>query len=736
MQKEALQALLQDMSLEEKIGELYQLSAAFFDVDTVTGPAEALGLTPEAVQAAGSCLSVTGAEKIRRIQEQHMASQPHHIPMLFMADIINGYKTVFPIPLAQGATFDPPLVESAAAIAAREAAAAGLHVTFSPMADLVQDARWGRVMESTGEDAYLNGCMAAAMVRGYQGEKGRLVEKGRMAACLKHFAGYGAPLGGRDYNTVELSPRTLREDYLPAYQSAIDAGCAMVMTSFNTLNRVPSTANRWLMRDVLRGEMGFAGVLISDWAAVGELIPHGIAQDEAQAAELAMKAGVDVDMATGVYARNIKGLLQSGRLDEALIDEAVLRILILKNDLGLFENPFKDASEEDEDTLLLCQEHRRAAQDCAIKSFVLLKNETDFLPLKQQETIAVIGPYANHCQINGGWSIFAEDSDCTTLRQGIEQCFPDCHVTFAPGSTMVDPGVKVIPFKYAAIDQELDAQKALEEAVNLAKKADKVVLALGEPRDYTGECTSRANLTLPECQMKLLRQVCAANPETGVVLFGGRPLDLREIERNAKAILMAWLPGTEGGNALAKVLFGKAAPSGKLPMSFPYCVGQVPVSYNRLNTGRPLRGDYRAQRFSSQYIDIPNEPLFPFGYGLTYTSFSCSQVMLDGTEMTAQHPLHASVQVMNTGKTAGTETVQMYIRDVAGSVARPLRSLKGFRKVTLAPGESERVVFEITEDMLRFYDINMDFVSEPGQFEVYIGFDSTASNGAAFTLLP
>lgn len=731
---EELQQLLSRMSLEEKIGELFQIPPYFFDGDSATGPALEMGITDRDIRLVGSCLTVTGAKKIEAIQRRHMEDHPHHIPMLFMADVINGFRTIFPIPLAQGCTFNPAIAEDCAAIAAREAAAAGVHVTFSPMADLVRDPRWGRVMESTGEDPYLNGLMAAAMVRGYQGRDNDLTRKGRIASCLKHFAGYGAPEGGRDYNTVELSLRTLQEDYLPAYRAAVDAGCAMVMTSFNTLDRIPSTGNRWLMRDVLRGEMGFDGVLISDWAAVAELIAHGIAEDAPQAAELAIQAGVDIDMSTAVYIKNLKVLVEEGRISQALIDEAVLRVLTLKNDLGLFENPGKDGSEEDENALFLCSAHREAARDCAEKSFVLLKNKDSFLPLKQEESVAFIGPYADSKLLSGSWSFFGNDEDCVTVKAGIQKHFPDAKVSFAPGCPIVDPGVKIVCFQKQPPKDLTDPDEALAEALELAKTADKVVLLLGEHREYTGECASMADLTLPDCQLRLLRKVREVNPNVAVVLFGGRPMDIREVNVNANAILEAWLPGIEGGNALARILYGEASPSGKLSMSFPRCVGQIPVFYNHMNTGRPLVGDYRTQRLSSQYRDIPNEPLFPFGYGLTYTSFSCSEIQLDKAAFVPGETLTASVHITNTGSRPGTETVQLYIRDLHGSVTRPVRELKGFQKVTLAPGESADISFSITEEMLRFHDIRMNYVSEPGAFRLFIGFDSTASNAASFTL--
>ena len=735
MQQQEIKALLSDMSLEEKIGELFQLPSYFFNGDMVTGPAGELGITPDDLRVSGSCLSVAGAERIHEIQQRHIEKHPHHIPMLFMADIINGYRTIFPIPLAQGCTFDPGLAEKCASIAAREAAAAGLHVTFSPMADLVRDARWGRVMESTGEDTYLNGLMAAAMVRGYQGENNDFSKKGALAACLKHFAGYGAPDGGRDYNTVELSERTLAEDYLPAYKKAIEAGCALVMTSFNTLNRIPSTANRRLLREVLRGEMQFDGVVISDWCAVSELIPHGIAADEKEAAVLALNAGVDIDMASPVYLKNLKELAEQKRIDEKQIDESVLRILTLKNKLGLFENPYKDGSEADEKELLLCVSHREAARDCAEKSFVLLKNEDSFLPLKKgKESTAFIGPFTDNQLLYGSWSFFGDEQDCVTVKAGVTQNYPDADVFFAQGCPTADPGTKVLGFQKTPPKEEFDLQEALDTAVELAKKADKVVLTLGEHRDFSGEGASRADITLPSCQLELFHKICEVNPNVCVVLFNGRPLDIREINQKAKAILEAWLPGTEGGNALAGILYGDSSPSGRLSMSFPYCVGQVPVHYNHLSTGRPFAGDYRTTRYNSKYLDIPNEPLYPFGYGLTYTAFEYSDISLDSDILHKDDSICASVRVTNTGERPGTETVQMYLHDVSASVTRPVRELKGFCKVFLEPGESRVVAFPITEDMLRFYNITMDYVSEPGRFEVFIGSDSTTSRKAVFSL--
>ncbi|MBQ8093343.1 MAG: beta-glucosidase BglX [Clostridia bacterium] len=733
MKTEELKKLFDQLSLKEKIGQMVQIPGYFLSEGNITGPALDMGLTQEDIDLAGSVLSVIGADRLKAIQTAYMEKHPHHIPMLFMADIINGYRTVFPIPLAQGCSFDPALAENGAAIAAEEAAAAGIHVTFSPMADLSRDARWGRVMESTGEDPYLNGLMASAMVQGYQGMDHETIPEGKLAACLKHYAGYGAPTAGRDYNTVELSARTLREDYLPAYQRAVEAGCDLVMTSFNTLDRIPSSANRWLLREVLRDEMGFDGVVISDWAAIHELVEHGIAADDREAAKLAVLAGVDIDMASPAYCRNLLSLVKDGEVPESLIDEAAWRILVLKNRLGLFENPYKDASAADETAKILSDAHRAAARKAAADTFVLLKNDNALLPIRQEERIGCIGPYADRRQLSGSWSIFADDSVTETLREAFSG---DANVRFAKGCSILDPGAPRVPFgaQKIADEPETDADAALEEALRLAADSDKVILTLGEPNDYSGEAASRANLTLPECQQRLLRETAKVNPNIVVILFCGRPLDIRPVKELAGAILVAWFPGTEGALALTDVLTGKTAPSGKLAMSFPYCVGQTPVFYAQLSTGRPFHGDFRTDRFHSKYLDIPNEPLYPFGYGLTYTSFECSAVTLNKAVMEKSDTIHACVTLANTGSVKGTETVQLYIHDCAASVARPVREMKAFKKVTLSPGESKNVEFVITEEMLRFHDIGMNFVSEPGRFEVFIGSDSTTENKAVFEL--
>lgn len=728
MTKEELLHLLHQMTTQEKCRELMQLPMeAFTDTDISTGPCEDLELTDEKMAQVGSILSLTGAEWTRKVQEEHLKNNRLNIPLLFMADIINGYKTVFPIPLAQGCTFDPDLVRQLAEAAAREGAAAGVHVTFSPMADLVRDPRWGRVMESTGEDPYLNGIMAEQMVKGYQGDD--LKEEGRLAACVKHFAGYGAPLGGREYNQVELSERTLLEDYLPAYEKAVRAGARLVMSSFNTLERVPSTGNRKLMREILRGKMGFQGVLISDYAAVKELIAHGLAEDEAEAARLALEAGVDIDMMSRCYSDFLCGQIERGEVAQELLDEAVLRVLELKNDLGLFENPFKDGSPEKEKELLLCEKHRSLAQKAAEESFVLLKNEENMLPLSKEETTAFIGPFGEEKGLLGAWALFADREDTVTMKEGVERLCPG--QIWAKGCEILEPGQKwlrgYIPITEETWKQTAEtAEEKLIEAVEAAGKADRVVLLLGEQELESGESGSCGRIGLPPSQMKLLKAVVQVNPNLVLVVFSGRPLILTEACAYAKAVLFAWMPGTQGGPAVANVLYGCSNPSGKLTETFPYHMGQIPVYYSDFATGRPQMPGY---------IDIPKEPLYPFGYGLSYTEYAYSPVKLDQKVLDSQTDvIHASVRVKNTGSMEGREAVQLYIQDVKGSVSRPVRQLKGFQKISLAPGEEKEVRFEIREEMLRFWTIDMEYRSEPGQFRVWIGTDSRTENGEEFYL--
>ena len=732
MKQEQILALLQDMSLTEKIGQMVQMVGMLYDAKEqgiITGPMMAdMKVTEEDLKMAGSSLLLYGGEKLARIQKSYMENQPHHIPQMFMYDVIHGMKTIFPVPLAQGASFDPVLARDCASVAAKEAAAGGIHVAFSPMVDLVRDPRWGRVMESTGEDPYLNGLFAEAMVQGLQGDD--MSREGKVCACVKHFAGYGGATGGRDYNTVEVSENSFRNEYLPAYEKGIKAGAGMVMTSFNTVNGVPATINQWLMKKVLREEMGFDGVLISDFAAIYETIAHGCSEDAKDAAHKAALAGVDIDMMTECYRSELIRLVEDGTIPEALIDESVLRILTLKNKLGLFEDPYKGMGAEKEAQMQLTEAHRALARKAAAQTFVLLKNEGGLLPLSTEKKIAFIGPYTDSKCLISTWAISGDVKDCVTIREAAEEVFDSTKTTYVQGSAFMPQGYvfegfdqagNVLPVEYT----EAERAQMLQEAIEAAKQAEIVVMPIGEYYLQSGEATSRGDIRIPEPQLVLLREVAKVNANIVVVLFNGRPLDLREVEENAKAVLEVWLPGTEGGHAIVDALTGKVNPSGKLPMSFPYSVGQIPVYYNHLATGRP-NDPQKKERYLSKYLDIPNEPLYPFGYGLSYTEFTISDVILSSDRLTKEGEIKASVWIQNTGEREGSDVLQLYIRDVTASVARPVKELKGIEKVSLKPGEKKEISFRITEEMLRFVRADGSYGSEPGKFRVWIS-DSSDS---------
>lgn len=740
MEQEQIVSLIKDMSLKEKIGQMVQMVGMLYDAKEqgiITGPMMAdMKVTEEDLKMAGSSLLLYGGDRLTAIQKSYMENQPHHIPQLFMYDVIHGMKTIFPVPLAQGASFDPALSKECAAVAAAEAAASGIHVAFSPMADLVRDPRWGRVMESTGEDPYLNGLFAEAMVQGLQGDD--MSREGKVCACVKHFAGYGGAIGGRDYNTVEVSGNSFRNEYLPAYEKGIKAGAGMVMTSFNTVNGVPATINQWLMKQVLREEMEFDGVLISDFAAIYETIAHGCSEDARDAAYKAALAGVDIDMMTECYRSELIKLVEDGTIAESLINESVLRILTLKNKLGLFENPYKGAGHEKEKEIQLTKEHRALARRAAADTFVLLKNEDSLLPLDTKKKIAFIGPYTDSKCLISTWAISGDVKDCVSMQEAAEEVFDSTRTTYVQGSAFMPQGYvfegfdqagNVLPVEYT----ETERTQMLQEAVEAAGQAEVVVMPIGEYYLQSGEATSRGDISIPQPQLALLREVAKVNENIVVVLFNGRPLDLREVKAYAKAVLEVWLPGTEGGHAVIDVLTGKVNPGGKLPMSFPYCVGQIPVYYNHLQTGRP-NDPSRKERYLSKYLDIPNEPLYPFGYGLSYTTFTISDVTLSQDGLTKDGEIKASVSVKNTGEREGSNVLQLYIRDVTASVARPVKELKGFEKVSLKPGESREISFVITEEMLRFVRADGIYGSEPGLFRVWISDSSDSGNAAEFRL--
>jgi beta-glucosidase len=704
-----LEKLLAEMTLEDKAAQMLQLVGSYFvgaeEDGEITGPMESLGISEDAVKQVGSELGLSGAAKLIAVQQHHMANDKLAIPLLFMADIIHGYKTIFPIPLAIGCAWDVELAEQSAAIAAKESAVSGLHVTFAPMVDLIRDPRWGRVMESTGEDPYLNSLYAAAFVRGFQGDD-LTNDLNRVAACVKHFAAYGAGEGGREYNTVDLSEWQLREYYLPAYKAALDAGVELVMTSFNTVHGVPATGNKALMRNLLRDEWGFEGVLISDWAAIMELIPHGIAEDEKEAALKAILAGVDIEMMTSCYVKFLPELVRSGEIEEALVDEAVMRILQLKNKLGLFENPLRGANPELEQEIVYCEEHRQVSRQLASKSIVLLKND-NVLPLSKSQHIALIGPFASSKDILGSWSWRGAEGDIHTLEQVLKE-------------KLSAANVKVAACEAVHVVTETE----LAQAIEVAKYADVIVLALGESSEMSGEGGSRSDIRLPEAQLELIQAIHKLNKPIITLLFNGRPLDLHGVIEDASAVVECWFPGSEGASAICDVLYGEVNPSGRLSMSFPYAVGQVPVYYNHFQTGRPIKASEPDNRYTSKYLDIPNEPLFPFGFGLSYTTFSYGELTISSDQLTKESSIEVKVTVTNTGSYAGEEVVQLYIRDISGEVVRPMKELKGFKKLELAAGESQEVTFTITEEQLRYHHSDLSFSSDKGQFALFVGSNS------------
>ena len=706
MKTDELQRLLEDMTLEEKAEQLVQLHGGFFgDVGTITGPAAEFSMDADQPYRTGSVLGEAGAEHLRDLQDRMMAKQPHGIPALFMADVIHGYKTAFPVPIAIGSGFDAELAEEIASLAAEEAAAAGVHVTFSPMVDLVRDSRWGRCMESTGEDPYLNSMMAKALVKGFQGDD--VSKPGKVAACVKHFAAYGAPVAGRDYNVTEICEHTLFEDYLKPYRAAVEAGVKLVMTAFNTIDRKPCTTNKRLLRDVLRGDMGFDGVVISDYNAIGETLNHGSSYDKADAAKKALEAGCDIDMMSDCYLGSVVRLIREGELDEKLLDEAVRRVLVLKNELGLFENPYKDGSVENEKRVIFSERHRELGRRAGAETAVLLKNN-GILPLGDSGKIAVVGELTQDTRIVGSWSIFADTSKTVTLKNALCEVVPNGKFVFIGNDDPTD-----------------------EEMAEIGA-CDAVILAVGENEIPTGESMSVADISLNKAHMRIFERVMSCNKNTVVLVFGGRPLAIPEIAEKAPAIVEAWLPGTLGCLGIADILFGKKNPCGRLSMSIPYCSGQLPISYSQFMTGRPKPKTDGFVRYVSNYMDVPNHPLYPFGYGLSYGEAKYSPVRLSADVLKKDSVITATVDVTNDGGMEMKEAVQLYIRDVKGSVVRPVRELKGLKTVRLMPHETKTVSFEIDEPMLRFYDADMNFVSEPGEFVLWIGHDSGTENGRGF----
>lgn len=727
-----LKKLFSELSLEEKLGEFNQMPGEFFQRDTrTTGENASLEYPQEIVDLAGSALNVETPELIIEVQKKHMERHPHHIPMLFMLDIIHGYHTTFPIPLAQGCSFEPELVTDLASAAAKEACATGLHVTFSPMVDLSRDARWGRVMESSGEDPYLNSIMAAAAVKGYQGDD--LTKEGTISACVKHFAAYGAVEGGREYGSVDVSERNLRQYYLPSYKAACDAGCGMLMCAFNEIGGVPATANKHLMKEILRDKWGFEGAVITDYGSLNNMQSHGISDNDEELAKLALDATVDIEMCVGRYASALPELLKKGEITLEQIDEGAWRVLNLKNRLGLFENPFRFADPEKAKEIIRSKEILDLARESVSKTSVLLKNDGELLPLDRNQKIAFIGPFLEERDLLGGWAGKMDYKD-KTVREVIEERFVGNNLIFDKGCKLYGCEQPEIIF-HDLKDFESDTkvrQENIAKAAAVAASADTVVLLLGEHPRIGGELNSKVFIEIPWIQQELFRAVTAVNDNVAVVLFNHRPLDLREITNNSKAILDVWFPGTMGAEGIVDMLFGDRAPTGRLTMSFPYSVGQVPIYYNMLPTDHSA--DF-VQHYVTGYVDAPLEPLYSFGEGLTYTEFEYGEITLDRSELREGEVLKASVEVKNIGKRDGFETVQLYIRDVFASVSRPKKELKRFKKLHIKAGQTVKVEFELSCEDMKFYNVELEHVWEPGEIKIFIGHDSRCQSSRSVTLV-
>lgn len=720
-------SILKLMTLQEKIGQLTQSPG----MGTPTGPhVPAGGEARIRAGRVGSFLGIFGAEYTRELQRIATQESRLKIPLLFALDVIHGFRTIYPVPLAEAASFDPDRVEFSARQAAVEATAHGLHWTFAPMVDIARDPRWGRIVEGAGEDPYLGGIMAAARVRGFQGGDSamKLGASDAMLATVKHFAAYGAAEGGRDYNTVELSERTLWETYLPPYEAAVRAGAAVVMSSFNDIGGTPSHASDWLLGDVLRQRWGFKGVVVSDWAGIEELLPHGVAATRGDAGILALRAGVDIDMSDSVYADSLAAAVRAGRVPEALVDSAVRRVLRVKYALGLFQDPFRFNDVARERHYTLAPEHLGAARLAAREGIVLLKNAGKTLPLKKSlRTIAVIGPLADDPRSAlGNWAADGRPAEAVTVLAGIRAA--------------VGTSTRVIYVRGSPVDTVDTAGFALARAA--ASEADAVVLVLGEREDMSAEASSRASIELPGSQMDLARAVMrAAQPSAAfvhtdsiakpiaVVLMNGRPLAIPELARDAPAILESWFLGNEHGVAVADALFGDYNPGGKLPVTFPRATGQIPIYYNHRNTGRPADS---ADHYTSKYIDLPWTPLFPFGYGLSYTTFEYTNLRLSSTTLRTGDSLEVSVDVRNTGDRGGDEVVQLYLRDDVASVEEPVRALKAFKRVGFRAGDMRTITFRIGPEAMGLYDREMRRVVEPGTFTVYAGTNSDAVRSARF----
>jgi beta-glucosidase len=726
--------LMNKMTIEEKIGQLNLVTGG----EATTGSSVSSDVEGKIQRGqVGGIFSMTTPTRIRRAQEIAVKQSRLHIPLIFGQDVIHGYKTTFPIPLALSCSWDLSLIERTARVAATEASADGLNWTFSPMVDISRDPRWGRISEGNGEDTYLGSQIAKAMVHGYQGDD--LSKYNTIMACVKHFALYGAAEGGRDYNTTDMSLDRMYNEYLPPYKAAIDACAGSIMTSFNDINGVPATANKWLMTDLLRKQWGFKGLVVTDYTAVSELIEHGLG-DLQQVSGLSLKAGVDMDMVSEGFLTTLKKSLTEGKVSQAEIDNACRMVLQAKYKLGLFDDPYRYCSEERAKKEILTPANLQLAREAAGQSFVLLKNQNQLLPLRKSGTIALVGPLANtRSNMPGTWSVNADLSNTPSLLEGLKAAVgSQAKIVNSLGSNLLSDAeyqTRATMFgREIPRDNRTEAQ-LIKEAVDNASKSDVVVVALGESSEMSGESSSRSNIELPDVQKRLLEALLKTGKPVVLLLFTGRPLAIKWESENVPAILNVWFGGTRAADAIADVLFGAVNPSGKLTATFPQNVGQVPIYYSHKNTGRPLEEGKWFSKFRSNYLDVSNDPVYPFGYGLSYTTFSYGDIKLSSTSFKPGETLTASITVTNTGKTEGKEVVQMYTRDLVGSSTRPVKELKGFQKISLKAGESKLVSFPIKEADLKFYTTNLTYHAEPGAFKIFIGANSRDVKEANFNLL-
>jgi beta-glucosidase len=717
--------LISKMTLVEKLGQLNLPTAG----DITTGQANSSDVGKKIEEGkVGGLFNIKSLQKIKDVQRIAVEKSRLKIPLLFGMDVIHGYETTFPIPLGLSCTWDMKLIEKTAQIAAKEASADGINWTFSPMVDLSRDPRWGRVSEGSGEDAFLGSQIAKAMVNGYQ--QNDLSKNTTLMACVKHFALYGAPEGGRDYNTVDMSRIRMYNEYFPPYKAAVDAGVGTAMASFNEVDGIPATGNTWLMTEVLRKQWGFDGFVVTDYTGINEMVDHGVGNRQTAAA-MALNAGIEMDMVSDAFLSTLEKSLQEGKVKLETIDNAVCKILNAKYDLGLFHDPYKYCDVNRSKTDIFTTEHKTFARKAASESFVLLKNDNQLLPLQKKGTIAVIGPLADAKEnMAGTWSVATKQENSIALLKGLQNASQNkFNVLYAKGSNLTeDEKLEELGTMFGkTLNRDKRSKEALiAEALQIANQSDVIIAALGESAELSGESSSRTDLEIPKIQQELLDALLKTGKPVVLVLFNGRPLVLNNEKEKVPAILNVWFGGSETGNAIADVLFGDVNPSGKLTMTFPRSVGQIPIYYNYKNTGRPLGNtEGKFEKFKTNYLDVPNEPLFPFGFGLSYTRFSYQNLKISKEQFSKNESVTVSVEVTNTGNFDGSEVVQLYLRDLVGTITRPVKELKGFEKVFIKKGETKTITFTISEEDLKFYNSDLDFVAEPGTFEVFIGPDST-----------